>query len=72
MESDVELAIHHAVDLAKARGKPLASVTLRGAASAAFVEKLARGALMRLGAATAEVRFEHAAGRVELASLELA
>ena len=68
----MELAIHHAVDLARARGKPLASITLRGAASPSVVDTLARAVLRRLGVGLAEIHFEEAAGRVELASLELA
>ena len=71
MEKDVELAIHHAVDLASARGKALAKVTLRGAGSASVVDNVARVVLARLGVTCAEVLLEAGEGRICLASVEL-
>jgi hypothetical protein len=75
MESDVDLAAHHALALARARGKVLASVTLRSGAPVDVVDALVRAALRRLGLSTVEVRVvraaQHGDGRVELASVEL-
>ncbi len=71
MESDVELAVHHAADLARGRGGQLASMTLRGTGVASAVNAFAMAALRRLGVSCAEIRFEHDTGPVRLASVEL-
>jgi hypothetical protein len=71
MESEVDLAVRHAVELARWRGASLASLTLRGAGHSPVVDGLARAALRRLGVDCAEIRFERGAGPIQLASIEL-
>jgi hypothetical protein len=71
VERDVELAIHHAADLARGRGGKLALITLRGAGIASAVTACALAVLQRMGMSGAEVRFEDATGPVRLLSVEL-
>jgi hypothetical protein len=71
MESDVELAILHAVDVAVTRQARLASVTLRGGGDAEYVRALARASLARRGA-DADVHVVAGGASVELDCLELA
>ena len=71
VERDVDLAVRHAADLARARGRSLASITLRGAGLASAVEGFARAALGRLGVSCGEVRLEVDTGAVRLESIEL-
>jgi hypothetical protein len=71
VERDIELAIHHAVDLARGQGKQLAALTLHGLGDASVVHPLAFAVLSRLGRGGIEVRFESAAGPVRLHSVEL-
>lgn len=72
MERDIELAVHHAVDLARARGGTLACITLRGSgAAASVVTAVASTAFARLGVGCEEIRFEDGTGPVRLASVEL-
>ena len=71
MENDVDLAIRHALDLAKTRGGQLAALTLRGTGVADHVHEFARAALHRAGVLDTEVRFFPGAGPVSLVSVEL-
>jgi hypothetical protein len=71
VESDVDMAVHHAADLARARGGHLASITLRGDGVASAVNTFAMAAFHRLGVSCSEIRFEAATGPVRLASVEL-
>lgn len=71
VERDVDLAIHHAIDLVRARGGTLASITLRGTGIAGAVHRFATAAFQRLGVVCPEIRFESEPGPVRLASVEL-
>lgn len=71
MERDVELAIRHAIDLARSRAGALASITLRGAGTAAAVTAAADATLRRLGVDCPEVNFESDDGPLRLSTIEL-
>jgi hypothetical protein len=72
MEHDINLAIAHAVDVARARGGRLAGVTLRGHGGADVVQQLARTAFARMGLGVVDVRVQPSEGPVSLVSVELA
>ena len=71
MERDVDLAVHHAADMARVRGGRLAAITLRGSGVTASVISFANATLARLGVSCSEIRFELDAGPVRLALVEL-
>lgn len=70
MERDVEMAIHQALSLSRARGGQLAALTLRGHDHTGDIVDVARQILRRLGR-QADVHFEPAGGPIELASIEV-
>jgi hypothetical protein len=71
VEQQVEMALHHALSLARARGGQLAAVTLRGAEhSGHSLLEMARRVLTRLGHEV-EVIVQPGFGAVELVSIEL-
>lgn len=71
VESEVELAVQHAADVARARRRALACITLRGGPSQTSVKAHAEAVLRRLGIDCDEVIVEGEGGSVRLASLEL-
>lgn len=61
----------HAADVARARRRTLACITLRGGASRTAVKAHAEAVLRRLGINCDEIIAEGGGGSVRLASLEL-
>lgn len=71
MERGVELAVHQAVDLSRARGGRLVAIMFRGGDASSPVLEAARRVLRRFGLHDVEVTSEPCGGPVRLGAIEL-